>query len=688
MPVHIKARKKAASAKFASGVLPFGLPQPPVGTPQLPAGISLCMIVRNEEKFLEQCLRSVAEYVDEICVVDTGSTDRTVEIAKSFGAKIELREWRADFGWARNESVAMATRRWIIQLDADEELHPDSREALRSLRSAPAHLTGGWIRCLNATDQYLGSGALSHAITRIFPNNPRLRYRGAIHEFVTLDNLDIGIEAVLTPVRIIHHGYLKDIVDERDKAARNLSIIRRMCEEEPEDAFNWFNLGMTHHILKDYDEAIEAFEKMREMTKNMARGYIPNGLCALADAYTEGKNMPEKGAEASLACLKASPHYANAHFSLGKAYFAMRRFDDARKAYMDAIDDAKHLDKQFVVDDDICVWKAHSEIGSTYSEEGDLEKALEWYQAGAKNRPAQPIRLNLSRTLERLGRFTEAGEQFRSLYQEFADEQSTLNYINYLLRRGLNAEALAVMENSLPKMGTVAAVQLLVAAAAVAQKMKWHDGETYLRRALEIHPGSAEALNVLEAVYTARGDTAALAELHRAELEAPCVLPADFTRRTFRLIAAKDYARGLEFVQRGSNVQPVESTLHYNNAICLMNTGRRDEALKALDAVDTSIADVYAQARFLKGVLLREDGRNEEALTALREVIDFRPSQVDAIVLQASILENLERLEEAEAALRSAWSFDRPRAAVELAGMYLRAGRIADAQRTAAEALT
>ena len=98
-------------AQSRTGLL-FNLPQPDPDVAQLPEGISLCMIVKNEEKFLPECLASLKDVVDEICIVDTGSTDRTVEIAREHGAKIEFREWRNDFSWARNESLAMATRRW------------------------------------------------------------------------------------------------------------------------------------------------------------------------------------------------------------------------------------------------------------------------------------------------------------------------------------------------------------------------------------------------------------------------------------------------------------------------------------------------------------------------------------------------------------------------------------------------
>src|SRR5579872_1678651 len=150
MPLRVIARRQAPAVNPAPSPALFGLPQPPPGWPQRPAGISLCMIVKNEERFLEQCLRSVADVVDEINIVDTGSTDATVAIAERFGARIEHREWRNDFGWARNEALKMATKRWVLQLDADEELSPESKEQLRALKNVPAHLQGLWIRCVNA----------------------------------------------------------------------------------------------------------------------------------------------------------------------------------------------------------------------------------------------------------------------------------------------------------------------------------------------------------------------------------------------------------------------------------------------------------------------------------------------------------------------------------------------------------
>src|SRR5579875_3676582 len=148
MPVRVntgrpagRARPTNGSSMVASGKLLFGLPQPPPGYVQRPPGISLCMIVKNEEKFLPRCLQSVAGVVDEINIVDTGSTDGTIEIARSFGARVERR---------------------------------DSRDLVAALKTVPAHLTGVWVRCLNLADDYKGTGACSHALGRIFPNSPRI----------------------------------------------------------------------------------------------------------------------------------------------------------------------------------------------------------------------------------------------------------------------------------------------------------------------------------------------------------------------------------------------------------------------------------------------------------------------------------------------------------------------------------
>jgi glycosyltransferase involved in cell wall biosynthesis len=240
MPIYVRSKRRAIptpavanSVPSKKGELLFGLPQPPAGWPQKPPGISVCMIVKNEERFLAQCLRSVQDIADEIVVVDTGSTDRTIEIAKSFGAVVVERPWRNDFGWARNQAIELATKRWILIVDADEELMAQSKKPLMSLKSVPAWRTAVWVRIYNRSDDYVGTGDMSHALVRIFPNDDAIRYRGMIHEFPTVDGDVNGLKGASSPIGIVHHGYVKEIVHDRDKGARNLAIVKAAAEAEP-----------------------------------------------------------------------------------------------------------------------------------------------------------------------------------------------------------------------------------------------------------------------------------------------------------------------------------------------------------------------------------------------------------------------------------------------------------------------
>ena len=104
--------------------------------------ISLCMIAKNEEKYLEQCLRSVKDIVDEIIIVDTGSTDKTKEIAKKFNAKIFDFKWVDDFSAARNESIRHATKDWILVLDADEIVEKKDIDKIKNLIENSDHFAG------------------------------------------------------------------------------------------------------------------------------------------------------------------------------------------------------------------------------------------------------------------------------------------------------------------------------------------------------------------------------------------------------------------------------------------------------------------------------------------------------------------------------------------------------------------
>ncbi|MFG0318302.1 MAG: glycosyltransferase [Planctomycetota bacterium JB042] len=206
--------------------------------------MSACLIVRDEESCLGRCLASIEPWVDEICVVDTGSSDRTVEIARRFGAKVRRAAWEDDFSAARNASLELATRRWILVIDADEELTEEGGRALRRAIEEPRRQS--WLVRL---DSLLGEDdddedVRTVAVPRLFRNRPEIRFRRRVHESVMESVL--ALEA--TPpepsgVRILHHGYRPETVARRDKRARNLALLRRCHAEDERDLFVLFKLA-------------------------------------------------------------------------------------------------------------------------------------------------------------------------------------------------------------------------------------------------------------------------------------------------------------------------------------------------------------------------------------------------------------------------------------------------------------
>jgi tetratricopeptide (TPR) repeat protein len=543
MPIHVRAKRPAKQpaarvvTQQANGHA-SGTKQPPAGYLQKTAGISLCMIVKNEEKFLPQCLESVRDYVDEIIINDTGSSDRTIEIAKSYGATVIEDLWRNDFSWSRNKSIERATRRWILFMDADEELSEDSRAALLALKDQSAYLDGFYTRIINRTDDYRGSGDVSHHVIRIFPNSDRIRFFGPIHEYPALDGTGESIEAAGCAITIIHHGYVNTIVAERNKGQRNLEILLAATQNDPDNAYHWYNLGTTAYLNKDYQLALSALTKMYEITGETPRAFMPNGLALLADLYCDHFGDPVKAEEMCYQSLKRSKHYANAHMMLGKALVAQQRFEEAREAFAAAIDDGAFAKQQFIVDDQVYVWKAHSEMGSSYALQSDDLRALEWFEKGLANAPTvEPLMINRAKAFERLQRFGEAYDAYKLVLDTHESPAAMLHHVNFLLRMKRGAEAIEIVEKWYQRLKPSEASELLVSAAGVSERYEFGKEERFLRLAVELDPDSPKAVEELERYLERQGRAGEAQELR----ERPD--PASFEEWKLRAHRALDEKR-------------------------------------------------------------------------------------------------------------------------------------------------
>ena len=232
-----------------------------------PMEIALCMIVRNEREHLPACLAAARGVVDEICIVDTGSTDGTIEVALSFGARVEEHPWADDFSAARNASLGMARSEWILVLDADEVLcDPDRARDLLLAFARRGQGTAGRVLIEN-TDP---AGERSQvAITRFFARGVGV-FQGRIHEQLVarpqwgtaagrsgppaLAYADSGL-------RVEHGGYAALGAQREAKLARNVALLRSALGETPKDGYLWYQLGRTLAVAEDHQGAVEALEQ-------------------------------------------------------------------------------------------------------------------------------------------------------------------------------------------------------------------------------------------------------------------------------------------------------------------------------------------------------------------------------------------------------------------------------------------
>lgn len=255
--------------------------------------LSLCMIAKNEGANIERCLESIESIVDEIILVDTGSTDDTVEKAKKYGAKVFYSEWKNDFSAARNESIKHATGDWILILDPDEEIPESCRDNLRAFLVDVGDDLYYQLRIKNLDkDDKVG---FENYMIRMFKNTPSARYTGRIHEAIYPKNGFINISD--DSVHILHHGY-KDIeVVNKKITERNLPILENLSADDISDSYKSylnFYIGSSHFDLGDVDKAIDYLLKSLELSKTETEtDFTINQYLRLMNIYFLGKKNKE-----------------------------------------------------------------------------------------------------------------------------------------------------------------------------------------------------------------------------------------------------------------------------------------------------------------------------------------------------------------------------------------------------------
>ncbi|MBI5326520.1 MAG: glycosyltransferase [Ignavibacteriae bacterium] len=293
--------------------------------------VSACLITKNEEKHIFDCLKSIESCVDEIIIADTGSIDKTIEIAEKFGSKVFRSVWQDDFSFARNTAIDEATKRYILVIDADERLlNPEELKKTIEL-SNPS--TGGWLinveseakREDGSIDKYT-SGLL-----RLFVNHPSVRFSGIIHEQVLEPLLQAGFKLQQTNLKFNHLGYGHSPEQMKQKQERNLTLLHKSILKNPSDAYSIYQRAKTYLALKKLDEA-ENDILMALKIVNPNSAVKPQALNFGAVIAFQMSNY-DLAIERGKASLKIIPNQSFANYILGDTYSQIGNFPDALDSY-------------------------------------------------------------------------------------------------------------------------------------------------------------------------------------------------------------------------------------------------------------------------------------------------------------------------------------------------------------------
>lgn len=349
--------------------------------------LSLCMIVKDEEASLPRCLESVAGVVDEIVVVDTGSRDRTMEIAREYGARVVEWAWRDDFAAARNVSLDHASGDWILFLDADEELVAEDRQLLRETLDDSVH-DGVFLLASSFAGERPGHDQVNHPTLRLFRNRHEYRFAGAIHEQIMPAILEHGGRLTHAKVHLRHYGYLDSAIKDQQKVARNLRIAQAEVRKRPNDPFALYNLGMEYLRIGDHAKALEvnrkAFLSLHDLTPSYASRLLRNLVTSLIalKRYKEALDVLEDAEQ-------AYPGFTDLFYQEALIYLEQKDFSKAIKAFRTCLAKGE-AEVKYLSDAGVGTYRAWFGLGNASEELGDYRTALESYEQALKSCPALP----------------------------------------------------------------------------------------------------------------------------------------------------------------------------------------------------------------------------------------------------------------------------------------------------------
>ncbi|MFH1248548.1 MAG: glycosyltransferase [archaeon] len=347
--------------------------------------ISVCVICKNEEGRIEKCLSSIKNIADEIIIVDTGSNDNTINIAKKFTNKIFNFRWNSDFSEARNFAINNATKEWIFFIDADEEISQKDEEKIKELPKKDDFLgfsliqrnytnnigEYGWVSSIN--DSYEESknfyGYVPRGIIRLFKNDKRIKFEGQVHENVGNSILRISKDKIQNTNIPIHH--FGSINADLEKTKKYIEIEKKNIKD---NFLDYCKIGVQLHGINENEEAEIYLKKSIEKNPSFAYPYIELGVIMIEKNNIEQAKKLLERAES----LQKNPMTFN---YLGIAY-------GKNKEYAKSIEYFKKAIEIIPINADF-----HYNLGFAYLHAGKKEEAVREMKIAVTLNPAYKLKV-------------------------------------------------------------------------------------------------------------------------------------------------------------------------------------------------------------------------------------------------------------------------------------------------------
>lgn len=342
--------------------------------------ISVCIIAKNEEKHIEECCKRLVPYGFEIVLADTGSTDRTIELAKQYTDRIYQFAWCGDFSAAKNYAMEKASHDWILSLDCDEYIESvDIASLTACMKAKPA--AAGRILIRN---RFTENGQTSYEQVRVsrFVNRQYFHFEGVVHEqLVPKHTSDTPVKYVYpAPITVLHVGYDGSEEEMQAKSRRNIALLENELNTEGPDPYLYYQLGQSYRKLHDYEQALHYYDLGLAIDVDPAMDYVQTMVESYG--YTLLDLNRSQDALNLLGVYDDFARHADFVFLMGLIYMNNGLLDEAVNEFRKAT-----TMEEFSVDG-VNSYKAYYNIGVIYECAGYPEEARTAYRSCGNYKPA------------------------------------------------------------------------------------------------------------------------------------------------------------------------------------------------------------------------------------------------------------------------------------------------------------